>query len=165
MHHISLSDEKLFIVSATFPFIFFSNHEELKYPVVSSTYIISAAAMINCAVFRSCFVARSTSARTSDVARRAFLYSECHVLSTCPSVCSYVRVVPRTFHLFISLLCATLFRRKSSSIFLGVCVQWRIQGGNPPMPPIQSDSLVINFEFDIIRKKMHTLWSIDSQEN
>jgi len=30
--------------------------------------------------------------------------------------------------------------------------------------PIQSDSLAINFEFDMIRK-MHTLWSIDSQEN
>jgi len=35
-----------------------------------------------------------------------------------------------------------------------------------PWAPIQSDSLAINFEFDIIRK-MHTLWLhvIDSQEN
>ena len=50
--------------------------------------------------------------------------------------------------------------------------QWRIQGGgNPAMPfpnparaPIQSDSLAINLEFNIIRQ-IYTLWSIDSQES
>jgi len=33
------------------------------------------------------------------------------------------------------------------------CDQWWIQVGNPAMAPIQSDSLAINFESDIIRKK------------